>query len=120
MPTRAAGGPPCRSNRLAAREGMAPGACRDARRGGAVALDLDLYQQDGDVYAVLDAVSGGAEEHVGEEAVAVRAHRDQVALALADPAHDLGGRVAEGELGLGGDAVGFEFLPHRFEVGAVV
>jgi hypothetical protein len=66
---------------------------------------------------VLDAVGGDAQEEVGQEAVAVGAHGDQVAAAFADPADDFGGGVAVGQLGLGGDAQGLEFDADGFQVG---
>src|SRR6202023_1600280 len=77
-------------------------------------------QQDRDVDAVLDTVGGDAPEEVGEEAVAVGAHRHQVAALLAHPADDLVDRIAVGELGLGGDARGRELGAHALEVGGVL
>jgi hypothetical protein len=61
-----------------------------------VGLGFYFYQQDGDFDLVLDSVGGGAQEEVGEEAVAVGAHGYEVALFFFDPLDDFGGRVAEG------------------------
>ena len=63
---------------------------------------------------VLDSGGGGAEEDVGEEAVAVGAHGDEVASFLFDPFDDFVGGFAVGEFGFGGDAGGLEFCRGLF------
>ena len=56
--------------------------------------------------AVLDAAGGRAQKKIGQKTVAVGAHRDQVAALLLDPLDDFVGRIAVGQLGLGGNAGG--------------
>ena len=66
-----------------------------------------------------DFGGGGAEEEVGEEAVTVGAHGDEVAVFFFDPFDDLVGGVAVGEFGVGRDAGGLEFGADCFEVGSI-
>src|SRR5438552_7383692 len=56
---------------------------------------LRLDQQHGHIDFVPHGVGGGAEKQVGQQAVAVRAHGDQIAAPLADPANDLRRRIAK-------------------------
>jgi hypothetical protein len=60
-----------------------------------------------------------AVDHVGEEAVAVRGHGDQVAPLARGGGEDLVGRVAAAEERLRVEPVGGELGAHLLEVGAV-
>ena len=66
-------------------------------------------QKNGDADAVLHSGSGGAEEEVGEEAMAVGAHRDEIASLVFDPLDDLVGGFAVGEFGVRGNIFRLQF-----------
>lgn len=76
-------------------------------------------EQNGGADVVANSGGGGAEEDVGEQAVAVGAHRNEVAAFLLDPFDDLAGGLAEGEFGLSRDSGGLEFGADFFQVGGV-
>jgi hypothetical protein len=73
-------------------------------------------QQHGDGDAVANAGDGCTEEDVGEQAVSVGAHGDEIAAFLLDPFDDLAGGFAEGEFGLGGNSGRFEFGADFLEI----
>jgi hypothetical protein len=66
-----------------------------------------------------DLVRGGAVDEIRQKSVAVRGHRDHVDLFGAGDADQFVGRVARGEAGLDGKALGRELLLQLREVGAV-
>ena len=61
-----------------------------------------LQQQNWRADAVAYAGGGGSQENVGEKAVTVGAHGDEVATFLLNPLDDFVGRFAKGEFGGGG------------------
>ncbi len=85
----------------------------------AASVARGAQQEDRNLHRVADLVGGRAEDQVGQEAVAVGAHGDQVGAALLGELDDLVGGLAAQEGGVGGDAGAFEALAHLFEVGAV-
>src|SRR6185312_437357 len=69
--------------------------------------------------AVLHAVGGRPQKHVGQKAVSVSAHGDQIASFLLDPFNDLVGGFAESQFRIRGNSLFLEFLPHFLQVGGV-
>ena len=73
----------------------------------------------GNADVVLNAVGGCAQEQVGDELVAVRAHRHEITAVGVDPFDDFLGGIAVGELGERGDSGGLEFGLDVAEIGFV-
>lgn len=69
---------------------------------------------------MLDVACGFAEEEIGEEAVAVGGHGDEVAVFIFDPLDDFFLGVAKGEFGVDGEAIALEFGLFFGEIGAVL
>ena len=89
-----------------------PRLAKSARRGAPCCLYVRLTgaeKKDGHADAVLDAGGRRAQEEVSEEAVAMSAHRDQVAAFVFDPPDDLVRGFAVREFGVSGDIFGLQF-----------
>ena len=69
---------------------------------------MRAQEQDRHLDQVPDAVGGGAVQDVGEEAVAVRRHRDEVDLLFLGDANQLGRRIAHREPRVDGEAAADE------------
>src|SRR5271165_1408201 len=76
-------------------------------------------QQHGHADAVLDLSGGGAEKQVGEEAMAVGAHRHQVAALLLHPLDDLLNRFAVRQLGLNRNTKGLKLCSNLYQICSV-
>src|ERR1700680_5003065 len=82
-------------------------------------VSLGAEEEHGNTDAVLDAGGGSPEKQIGQEAVPVGAHGDQVAAFLLDPFDDFLNRLTVRQLRLGGNAGGLELFPDAFQVGGV-
>ena len=77
-------------------------------------------EQDGDPDAVLDAGCGSAQEKIAQKAVAVGAHRDQIAAFIFDPLDDLVRGLSIGEFRIGGNISVLQLRLNVAEIGGVV
>src|SRR5262245_3744017 len=86
-------------------------------RGSGVGLCAE--EQDGDLHEVAHTVCGGAEEHVLDEAVTVRRHRNEIDRSFGCDLDQLRRRIAHREARVDGKALAGELRAQRVEVCAI-